>query len=144
MAYEIGRQRVADSDNFSDHALGLSLPLQRGNKGLFRQNFTTIDQARSNIKNLLMTRLGERVMQPNFGSGLHEIVFEQLDDDDIEDKIITAIETALETWIPYVTLGEVELDLSNSNVDRNIVGVRLTFTIGDDIDTNEVTFTIEG
>lgn len=144
MAYEIGQKRVKDTKEYNDHALGLTLPIRRGNSGMFEQNFTTIDQAKSNIKNLLKTRKGERVMHPNFGSGLHEILFEQLDDDQIEDKIISTIEDALAMWIPYVTLGEVEIDFSNSNIDRNIVDVSMTFTVGTDIETNVVTFTIEG
>ncbi len=143
MAFEIGRKRVKDTEQFNDFALGLSLPIQNGNTGMFRQNFTTVDQTRSNLKNLLMTRVGERVMQPNFGSNLHSVLFEQLDEAEFEDRVLTTIETAVETWIPYVTIGDIELDMSNSNIDRNLVSVTISFTVGNDIDTNTVTFIIE-
>lgn len=143
MAYEVGQRRVRDGQQFNDFALGLSLPITNSNGGYFSQNFTTVEQAKSNIKNLLMTRKGERVMHPNFGSGLHEVLFEQLDDIEFEERILTEIESAIQTWIPYVTLGEVEVDMSNSNRDRNIVTVTISFTVGNDIDPNEVTFTVQ-
>lgn len=143
MAFELGNRRVQDTENFRENALGLKLPIQRGNNGMFAQNFTTIDQARSNVKNLLQTRKGERVMQPNFGSGLHSLIFEQLEDPDFEDRVITEIESALEMWIPYVTLDTVEIDLSNNLIDRNRANVTLSFTVGDDIETNTVTFIVE-
>lgn len=143
MAYEIGQKRVQDTEDYNDFALGLKLPIKSGNNGLFEQNFSTIEQAKSNIKNLLMTQYGERVMQPNFGSNLNSVLFEQMDDIEFEDKVVSTIESAVERWLPYVTIGDIELDLSNSNIDRNLVEVTISFTVGNDIDTNTVTFTLE-
>ena len=34
----------------------------------------------SNLKNLLLTKKGERVLQPNFGSGLQSLLFEPIDE----------------------------------------------------------------
>ena len=45
------------------------------------KNLTTFDQSRSNLKNLLLTKKGERVLQPNFGSGLQDLLFEPIDDE---------------------------------------------------------------
>ena len=74
MAYELSKKVVIDTEEFNDYAVGLSLPLKNGDGGFFEQNLTTFDQARSNLKNLLLTKKGERVLQPNFGSGLQDLL----------------------------------------------------------------------
>tara|TARA_R100000734_G_C3224822_1_gene34966 strand:+ start:10 stop:249 length:240 start_codon:yes stop_codon:yes gene_type:complete len=70
-----------ENDLNPDVRIGLKLPFNRGNSGLFPQTETTLEQAGSNIKNLLLTAKGERVMQPEFGSRLRELLFEQQTED---------------------------------------------------------------
>ena len=115
-------------DQNPDVAVGVKLPFRRGNMGYFDQNFTTLEQAKSNIKNLLLTMKGERIMQPTFGTDLYKILFEPMTEmltDDIKDVITDAI---LE-WLPYINLQEVIVDLSPDNVDRNIYRVSLKFSL---------------
>ena len=115
-------------DSNPDIAVGVKLPFKRGNMGYFEQNFTTLDQVKSNIKNLLLTMKGERIMQPNFGTDLYKILFEPMTElltDDIKDVITEAITE----WLPYITLQEVRVDLSPDNVDRNIYRVSLKFSL---------------
>jgi phage baseplate assembly protein W len=142
MAFEVQRKAVIDRDEFEDFALGLKSEIRRGNGGYFEQNFTTIDQAKSNVINLLKTKKGERVMHPDFGSGLHSLIFEQIDTDDFEDRILNEIETALQRWLPYITIDSIDVDLSNSNIDRNKVDVILSFKLSNQLETNTVTIAI--
>ena len=72
MAYELGQKLVIDTEEFNNFAIGLTLPLQKGNTGYFAQSFVTSEQVRSNIINLLKTKRGERLFQPEFGSGLQK------------------------------------------------------------------------
>lgn len=141
MAYEIGRRRSVDQQNRT--AIGLSLPLRRGNSGYFEQNYTTIEQARSNIRNLMLTRRGERLIQVNFGTNLRSIIFEQIDSPNIEELILDEIETALATWLPYITLENVDIDVSPANANINQAEVSIDFRVGNDIELNTVTFTVE-
>ena len=60
--------------------IGLALPLKSDNNNVFQLTKSSYDQVRHNLKNLLLTHIGERVYQPEFGSRLREICFEQLDD----------------------------------------------------------------
>ena len=64
--------------------VGLSFPLGHSGGGLFYRSKTLVEQARHNLKNLLLTNLGERAHQPEFGSRLLEVVFEFKDDALIE------------------------------------------------------------
>ena len=72
MAYRI--QTVNDITTESE--IGLGVDLSFGNPGIFKTLYTTNDQAKANIRNLLLTRKGERYNLINFGTNLLSIVFQ--------------------------------------------------------------------
>ena len=142
MAVELGSKIVKDTKSFNDYAIGISLPIQITNTA-FEQTFQTSEQVKSNIKNLLLTKKGERILQPEFGSGLQSLLFEP-NVDDFEGRIEDTINESLEQWLPYVTAEEIEVDSSNELRDNNRINVSVKFRIGDNADLNEVTFTAQG
>ena len=95
-----------ENDLNPDVYIGLKLPFTRGMSGLFPQSETTLEQVGSNIKNLLLTAKGERVMQPDFGSRLRELLFEQYTED-LSSRIQSEIQEAISTWLPYINIEEV-------------------------------------
>ena len=142
MAVELGSKIVKDTETYNDYAIGISLPLQFSNS-TFSQTFKTLEQAKSNIKNLLLTKRGERVLQPEFGSGLQELLFEP-NVDDFEQKIEDTINKSIEQWLPYVTIEEIDIEATNELRDNNRVNVSLKFRVGNDVNLNELTFTAQG
>ena len=75
--------RVKDLD--PDIYIGIKLPMEMGVDGTFKRTKTALEQTKYNIINLLKTMKGERLGQPEFGSTLHEVLFEQMDDE-IEER----------------------------------------------------------
>lgn len=142
MAVELGSKIVKDTQSFNDYAIGISLPIQITNTA-FEQTFQTSEQVKSNIKNLLLTKKGERILQPEFGSGLQSLLFEP-NVDDFEGRIEDTINESLEQWLPYVTAEEIDIDASDTLRDNNRINVSVKFRIGDSADLNEVTFTTQG
>ena len=142
MAVELGSKIVKDTQSFNDYAIGISLPIQITNTA-FEQTFQTSEQVKSNIKNLLLTKKGERILQPEFGSGLQSLLFEP-NVDDFESRIEDTINESLEQWLPYVTAEEIDIDASDTLRDNNRINVSVKFRIGDNADLNEVTFTAQG
>ena len=142
MAVELGSKIVKDTQSFNDYAIGISLPIQITNTA-FEQTFQTSEQVKSNIKNLLLTKKGERILQPEFGSGLQALLFEP-NVDDFEGRIEDTINESLEQWLPYVTAEEIDIDASDTLRDNNRINVSVKFRIGDGTDLNEVTFTAQG
>jgi len=142
MAVELGSKIVKDTKSFNDYAIGISLPIQITNTA-FEQTFQTSEQVKSNIKNLLLTKKGERILQPEFGSGLQALLFEP-NVDDFEGRIEDTINESLEQWLPYVTAEEIDIDASDALRDNNRINVSVKFRIGDSTDLNEVTFTTQG
>jgi phage baseplate assembly protein W len=58
--------------------IGITLPIRLGQTGMFDQSTTVIQQVRSNFKNLILTKKGERVGQPDLGCDLWKILFFKL------------------------------------------------------------------
>ena len=70
-----------------DGTLALKLPMNGSKKGrFFNTSRTTEEQAVSNYVNLLLTRKGERLMQPQFGIGIQDFLFEP-NTDGVRSKI---------------------------------------------------------
>ena len=140
MAVLLGQKLVKDTVAYNDYAIGITLPLQIGNNA-FNQSFKTIDQVKTNIKNLLLTKRKERVMQPELGSGLQELLFD-FNDDFLADEIEEVITNSMEKWLPYVTIEEIDVRQTNELKDTNNVEISLTFSITNNVGMETVTFTV--
>lgn len=113
--------------------LGLTLPIRDGNNGYFEQAYDSFTQKRMNVINLLRTKIGERRMQPQFGSRLWTILFDQ--NTKIIPDIITNIVTEdINRWIEGIVIKNVEVHIPKSSEsidDRDIYTVLITVTFED-------------
>ena len=143
MAYVLDKKVVKDTKEFNDFAYGITLPVQRGNTGYFAQSFSSYEQAKANLKNLLMTKKGERIMQPNFGTGLHSLLFEPMDGD-FETKLQQTITKNVNYWLPYINIEEIDIEMTDAMKDNHIAHMTIQFTVGNQIETQQITFTVQG
>ena len=131
-----------ENDLNPDIKIGLELPFARSSRGLFGQTATTLEQAGHNIKNLLLTSKGERVMQPDFGSDLRSLLFEQAGDN-INNDIKEAISDAMSTWLPYINISSVNVIENETNLNQ--MKVSIDFSLNYDPNRfNTITLDIEG
>lgn len=86
-------------------SLGIKLPMNASGQssagGIFNVSYTTEEQSISNYINLLLTRRGERYMQPNFGIGIQEFIFEQ-NTPELRAEINLNIRQQSGYWLPYI------------------------------------------
>ena len=108
--------------------VGLSFPLRAGNNQDFAMTKNSLEQARHNLKNLLLTQVGERVGQPLFGSRLRELVFEQIDSD-LPGKIEDEVKRSVETWLPYINIEEVNTLTDDGDNSKIFVEIKFSTTI---------------
>ena len=114
-----------EKDLNPDTYIGLKLPMGYSESGYFKQTKTTLQQAKYNIINLLKTIPGERLGQPGFGSDLHSILFEPMNED-FSDVLEDSIRTSLETWLPYINIKNIEITMPDYNINR----VNITIDFG--------------
>jgi len=105
-------------------AIGVTLPFGKIG-GLFKLSYTTEEQSISNLKNLLLTRKGERVFQPEFGSDIYSLLFEQISDD-LSDRLIESLTDDINLWLPYIIINDIIVDV---DTDRNYVRIQLKFSV---------------
>ena len=99
---------LIENDLNPDVTIGLELPLEHNaNTGFFTLTKTMLEQTKSNIKNLLLTKKGERLGNPTFGSNLHFAIFEQ--EGDVESKAEEAVRSAMAEWLPFVIIKDINV-----------------------------------
>ena len=111
--------------------IGLDLPLRKsdGSEGWFSSTTTTFKAVRNNIKSLLLTNRGERLMQPSLGLNLKKYLFEPLTGDTIA-TIETEIYQTIEFWLPFVNIDELNITMGEeSDIGRNTINISVTFSI---------------
>ena len=112
---------VREIDRNDDKYVGIRFPLGYSSEGFFYKTKTVLEQSKANMRNLLLTSKGERVMQPDFGSRLLDIVFDQ--GSNIPTRIEEEIREVVGVQLPYINI-------------NNVFVVQLT-------DTNQVDVSIE-
>tara|TARA_Y100000361_G_C11018080_1_gene268029 strand:- start:113 stop:547 length:435 start_codon:yes stop_codon:yes gene_type:complete len=116
-------------DRDSRVSVGLDFPIgrQAGDQmGYFATTKTTMDAVKNDVRLLLMTQRGERLFQPFLGMNIRRFLFEQITDDtaiEIENDIVDTFQT----WLPFVELQNIEVDLGDQ--DRNTIKINVTFNI---------------
>lgn len=83
------------------------------------------DAVKEAMRNLILTDRGERLMQPNLGAGLKELLFENLTPATLE-LIKDRVKTTLETFEPRADIIDVTV---GGSLDENEVYVAVRFYI---------------
>ena len=109
---------VREIDKNDDIYVGVRFPLDHSQEGFFYKTKTILEQAKSNMRNLLLTSKGERVMQPEFGSTLTDVLFNQ--GEDVENQIDEAIREAVSNSLPYIIINEINMFQQGNQVDVSI------------------------
>jgi len=127
-------------DRDSSVTVGIDLPIRRGDikDGWFASTKTTIDAVKNNIRNLLNTHQGERIMQPNLGLNLRSSLFEIINEESIlsiQDSILDVIQF----WLPFVQVRNIELltNTEDSTIQTNEIRIKILFNIVQDPNTLE-------
>ena len=129
MAIELGKVNVADLAENNYKVLGIGINKNSDSNGVFPVNYTTLTQAKDNLKSLILTRKGERLMNPDFGCDVWRVLFEQMDGSIIESRIESYIVEAVERWLPYLTLTSIIFDYDDNDIDANRISLDIKFAL---------------
>ena len=122
---------VREIDRNEDKYVGIRFPLDHSPEGFFYKTKTVLEQSKANLQNLLLTTPGERIFQPEFGSQLKSIVFEQ--GEDIPNRIEEAIRSAVDKFLAYINIENVF-----TTQQDNEVNVSIEFSVPLNPDTIEI------
>ena len=128
MAIELGKVKVTDLTENDYKVLGIGINKRSDSNGIFATNYTTLQQASDNLKNLILTKKGERMMQPEFGCDVWKVLFEQLTEG-IEQSIENAIVNAVSIWLPYLNIDTIIFDYDENDIDTNKIALDIKFSL---------------
>jgi phage baseplate assembly protein W len=115
--------RVNPLDLQKNIVIGVSLPFNA--KGVFNKTYSTKEQIKSNLINLLLTDKGERIMNPEFGADLRKSLFDNITSDNNELLRLKIID-AINIFIPEVELTNVDIE---PNIDFNTLNVTISYRL---------------
>jgi phage baseplate assembly protein W len=113
--------------------IGINLPLAEGTG--FTSNYTTAEATRYNLINFFLTNPGERIGNPEFGGGLRNFIFSQINQDSTE-FLKEDIQTKISKEFPNVDVQEINV---TSSPDNNEVTVAIFYAIFNTNIEDEVT-----
>jgi phage baseplate assembly protein W len=129
MAIELGKVNVSDLTENNYKILSIGINRISDNNGIFPVNYTTLSQAKDNLKNLILTKKGERVMNPEFGCDVWLLLFEQIIPGQIETQIENTILDAVSNWLPYLNIDEIIFDYDETDIDVNNINLDVKFSL---------------
>jgi phage baseplate assembly protein W len=125
----MGYTIVSSTDVASSRiAIGIQLPLN-GPFGLFSPTYSSVDQAISNLKNLLLTMKGERPHLPTFGTDLMRLIFEP-STEQLKQLVAPIITEPVNYWLPYIQIVEIVTTTAEDDptLDHDIL-ISISFNI---------------
>ena len=114
-----------------DIALGIRLPFGPGQSN-FKLNYTTLDQAKTDLTNLLLTHKGERFMQPKFGTNLRRFLF-QPNTQVLEGELRNELLESIKFWLPFIKVGSLNIKREITDIDQYKIRIELEVAVIDDV-----------
>tara|TARA_R110000824_G_C14669470_1_gene618879 strand:+ start:83 stop:451 length:369 start_codon:yes stop_codon:yes gene_type:complete len=107
-------------------SLSVALPLRYSTTDGYQMNKTIKRLIKQNLKMLLLTNPGERVMEPAFGVGLNTYLFENFAEN-VYAEIDSRIKKQVKIYMPAILIRNIAF--SNVDPDTHTLGVSIVYTI---------------
>jgi phage baseplate assembly protein W len=129
-------------DQSPTKAVGISLPIVRDSTGYFRQTYTTNSAIRNDLINLILTQVGERPLNPEFGTNLYSLVFEQ-QDAGLEARVDDIIRRSIRRWMSFVEVHSVIVDRESGEPDIYSMKVVINYSVPNVVGLSDLALLVE-
>ena len=123
--------------------ISVALPLSYDQAdGPYRLNKNLEDVVKQNLKNLILTNPGERIMLPEYGAGVRRLLFEPLSGATLE-KISDAINSSVNAFMSFVEIEKITLLTQDEDdtLSPNSLRIIIEYNLGDIDDTDTLIIT---
>lgn len=104
MAFEI--KKINPLDLQPRKAIGVNIPFSA--RAVFNQTFESKDAIRANLINFFLTGRGERLYKPLFGSGLRDLIFDNINNESL-GRVEEYVREGLQVYFPRVVVTELNV-----------------------------------
>ena len=129
--------------------INFKFPLKSFQRGFFESNTTVSSAIKEDIKVLIMTSKGERMMEPDMGTNIPTLagqVFENIDIEEMQMLIETEIREAIQRWMPFINVANIvvkDSEMDNS-LKINQIRVSMRYTVSNTRSQDTIGFLISG
>ena len=103
--------------------IGPQTPLKRTPEhGAYHCNTTYKEELKQNLRNLVLTSPGGRIMHPGYGVGLRRMLFE-FDTDETARRIRTTIENQVAEYLPIIEIVDILVERNDRNLPNTNYGI---------------------
>jgi len=110
-----------------------TVPLKIDLKDGFSLTQTYYEVAKQNLKTLILTNPGERIMDRSFGVGIKKQLFEQ-NTEVTKDRITSSIREQVSRYLPYINIDNIIYNENlGPNPDQDVfnsLSVRIIYSVG--------------
>lgn len=105
----------------------LPLTYDKSEDGPYVLNKSLIESVKQNLKMLILTNPGERIMDSNFGVGLSRLLFEQ-DTEELREQLQERIGSQIAKYLNYINVQEINISPVDSN-EENTIFINIRYSI---------------
>ena len=134
------QQIIAQKEKYaaSVNSINLKFPLQSYKRGFFQGNQDTSSSVREDIKTLLLTTKGERVMHGDMGTNIPVLqgqLFEPITQHETFEKIRLEIEGAISTYLPFIKITSLRMITQEEepNLGNNKIRLQMQYAMVDQL-----------
>lgn len=99
----------------SSNFINITFPFKNSDVGFFiNLNKTNKDSIKSNLMHILLTKKGERYMNPDFGTNLLRFLFEPTDNITLVN-IKDELREVVTKYLPNITINDLEVEENTNN-----------------------------
>ena len=131
-------QIIAQKEKYAArvNSINMKFPLKSLKRGFFEGNTDTLAAVRENIKTLLLTTKGERVMHNNLGTNIPVLqgqLFEPISREETFENMRLEIETAIQTYLPYIRILNIKMVTQEEEpiLGNNRIRINMAYAIAD-------------
>jgi phage baseplate assembly protein W len=111
--------------------INIGFPFKESNRGDFvKLNNDDKNAVKSDLMHLLLTRKGERLYLPDFGTDFLTYIFEP-NDSSTHNEIKTSLNETIKKYLPNLVINEIVVEESEQS-EYSVI-VRIDYTVTDDI-----------
>lgn len=111
--------------------ININFPFQDSDKGFFLDlNSNDSEAIKADLMHLLLTRKGERLYLPDFGTDLMKYIFEP-NDNRTQSEIKQSLNETIKKYLPKLKI--TDLSITQSENSEYAVTVRIDYIVTDDV-----------
>jgi phage baseplate assembly protein W len=109
-------------------SIGIKVPITYDSGDGFTMLKTIDETIKQNLKMLILTNPGERVMEPEFGVGIQQFLFSNFSEN-INSQISNKIKSQVRRYMPAVTVHSI--NFFGSDPDTNSLSISIQYFVSD-------------